>query len=85
MLLTKNVQITQTVKVTVDENKFANEFIREFTRYFYPFHSIELHIEHLGQLYARGLADNFSFIEGYGQAKDMGIKFEDVSQDQEIV
>lgn len=85
MPLSKAVQVTQVVRVTIDESKFTPEFMREFQAHFYPFTSIERHLEHLAQLYARGLADNFAFIEGYGPAKDMGIKFEDVSQCQELI
>lgn len=68
------VQIAVTVEV--DETKFDEEFMAEFRDYMYPFDTIEEHMEHLAQLNARGLADNCSFIEGYGEASEFGIKFE---------
>jgi hypothetical protein len=63
------------VHVTVDKAKFTPEFMAEFRRNMFPFATIEEHIAHLGQLHARGIADDRSFIEGYGPAKEMGISF----------
>jgi len=80
----KTVLVTQSIKVTVDESKFDDTFMEEFRESFYPFTTINEHIEHLGQLYARGMAGNTSFIEGYGPAKDMGIKFSEESIETEI-
>jgi hypothetical protein len=74
-MITKTVLITQAVKVTVDETKFTPEFLDEFQRNFYGFTTIDEHLEHLAQLHARGIADNDSFIEGYGETSEMGIKF----------
>jgi hypothetical protein len=76
-MATKAVEYRNTVEVTVDEAKFDETFMREFRAVMYPFHTLDQHIEHLGQLFARGIVDNFSFIEGYGPAKDMGISFRD--------
>lgn len=74
-MITKEITVTQRVFVTVDVPKFTPEFMAEFRKSFYPFETIDEHLAHLGQLHARGLANNHSFIEGYGQAKDMGIRF----------
>jgi len=71
----KSVIVKQYVEVEIDETKFTEEFIETFREVFYNFHDIEDHIEHLAQLHCRGIADNYSFIEGYGEAKEMGIKF----------
>ncbi len=79
------VIVTQTVEVTVDESKFTPEFMAEFRRYFYEFDTLEEHLEHLGQLHARGMCDEFSFIEGYGPAKDFGIKFRITDQEEEAL
>ncbi len=69
-----NVLVTQTVSVTLDTDKLNEAFMVEFRRYLYDFDSIERHAEHIAQLYARGLVDEFSnFIEGYGNPKDVGI------------
>ncbi len=86
-MTTKNVRMSITVEVTVDERKFTPEFMREFRGLFYNFTTLDEHIEHLGQMYARGLYDNHDFIEGYGPADEMGIKFENLRNgyDVEIV
>lgn len=81
----KNVLVTQQVSVEVDEARFTPEFMAEFRASMYPFTRIEDHIEHLAQLYARGIYDDDSFIEGYGPAKEMGIKFKSVEQYEEIL
>lgn len=77
--------VTQIIVVTVDRKKFTNQFMKEFREQFYQFHTVEEHIEHLAQLHARGMADNTSFIEGYGQATDMGIHFKVRDQDVDAV
>jgi hypothetical protein len=71
------IDVIQTIKVTVDETKFTSEFMEEFRQGFYPFETLQEHVEHLAQLYARGLVDDCpnQFIEGYGPAREMGIKF----------
>lgn len=74
-LKTFEVLVTQKVKVTVDESKFTPEFIKEFQDNFYSFDGIPEHVEHLAQLGARGIVDDFTtFIEGYGPPKEMGIE-----------
>jgi len=82
--MTKTVIVAQYIKVTIDESKFNDAFLQEFRENFYNFHTLEEHLEHLAQLYARRIADNGSFIEGYGEAKDMGIKFETEGTGTEI-
>ncbi len=82
--VSKEVTVTQVVQVSIDETKFTPEFMSEFRESMYPFQTIDEHIEHLGQLFARGIANGFSFIEGYGEAKFMGIEFEQIGGDQEI-
>ncbi len=82
----KIVEVTQYIEVEVDEAKFDEEFLEDFRGYMYNFKDIDDHIKHLAQLYARGIANNHSFIEGYGEAKDMGIKFkEDCDADIAII
>lgn len=71
------VHVEQSCRVVVDAAKFTPQFMEEFKETFYRFDSIEDHIKHLGQLHLRGLANNHSFIEGYGQAAEMGIVFSD--------
>jgi hypothetical protein len=72
----KRVNVVVEVLVEVDESKFTDEFMKEFRDSFYDFNSIDDHILHLAQLYARGIADSRNgFIEGYGESTDFGIKF----------
>ena len=69
------VRVTQWVEVDMDEAKFDDAFMEEFTDNFYPYDTIEKHACHLAQLHARGIYFNGDFIEGYGPAADMGISF----------
>ena len=82
----QEVTVTQRVEVTVDETKFTDEFMAEFRQNMYPFDTIQDHILHLAQLYARGITDDFpgDFIEGYGRPAEFGIKFRTVGMDVEI-
>lgn len=80
----ESVIVTMYVDVEVDETKFTEEFMQEFREAFYDFHTVDDHIEHLATLFARGLVYNGSFIEGYGETEDMGIKFKMIDIDREI-
>jgi hypothetical protein len=82
---THDVEISIRVRVTIDDDKFTPEFMEEFCKLFYTFSNTDRHVEHLAQLYARNLADETSFIEGYGPAADMGIKFEHLRQYEEYL
>lgn len=74
----RQVQVTLTVDVEIDETKFDANFMEEFRQNYIDFDSLDDHIEHLGQLAARGIETQFSeFIEGYGSTKEMGIKLGD--------
>lgn len=71
----KEVLVNTIVSVEVDEAKFTPEFMAEFRASMYQFSTLDEHIEHLAQLYARGVVDAFTtFIEGYGPPADFGIK-----------
>ncbi|MEW9304739.1 hypothetical protein [Labrys neptuniae] len=72
------IEVCQTVEVELDEAKFTPAFMEEFRKSFFPFFEIGEHAEHIAQLVARGVIDTSPsyFIEGYGPAKDMGIKAE---------
>lgn len=84
---TFTVEVTQTVTVTLDETKFDEVFMQEFRDSFFNFDTIDEHAEHLAQLEARGITDEFgqNFIEGYGPAAEMGIKMAVVGVDMDIV
>lgn len=82
----KTIEVRLVVEVEMDETKFDAKFLQEFRDGFYPFHSLEDHACHIAQLYARGLyGGGDEFIEGYGPAKDMGIKAKGIDQDEEVV
>lgn len=69
--------LTFEIEVRLDETKFDEAFLSEFRESFYPFFDVERHVEHIAQLEARGLLDDFT--EGYGPIKDMGISARTVS------
>lgn len=75
----KSYIVSHDVEVYLDESKFDEAFIAEFQASFYDFDTIDEHREHLAQLFARGIVDEFTdFIEGYGPPKEMGIEFKSV-------
>lgn len=84
-----DVEVIQIVRVTLDETKFGDDFMQEFRESICNFRSLGEHAEHLGQLYARGVADDIfpgqSFIEGYGEASEMGIRFKDLGVEASII
>jgi hypothetical protein len=79
------VRVSQDVEVTIDPAKFTPEFMAEFRESFFDFDTVAEHIEHLAQLHARGITDYDEFIEGYGPARDMGIRFKVLGTDIETV
>lgn len=70
-----NVVVMQEVEVELDESKFTPEFMQEFRANLYSFDSMEDHACHVAQLAARNIIGESSFIEGYGLAQEMGLKF----------
>ena len=82
------VVITKRVRVTLDESKFDQTFLAEFRESFYPFRTLNEHIEHLAQLEARELVsdgfDEYEFIEGYGPRSEMGIELKTIDVDVEM-
>ena len=79
----RTVEVRQLIEVEIDESKFDEQFMQEFRESFYNFTTLDDHIAHIGQLEARGMLG--TFIEGYGPAKDMGIKAEVKSWDMEVL
>lgn len=82
----RKVEVTFLVEVEVDETKFTQEWIDDWRKVFYPFNTIEDHIEHIAQMEARDILGP-KFTEGYGRLADMGIKAAVLDQraDVEIV
>lgn len=91
-MLTKEIRVTQYIKVTIDESKFDQAFFDEYNKYYFDFgddgefrqDTLENHLKHLAQLHARGIYDDDDFIEGYGPAREMGIKFEFVDIEERV-
>lgn len=88
-MITKTVNVTIEVEVTVDETKFTEEFLREFRETMYQFNDLDDHIKHLAQLSARGLCQLSKYdpgerVEGYGPIGDMGISAQVTEQDEEV-
>lgn len=70
------IEVTQRIEVTIDETKFDAEFFEQFNESITDYgDDLNEHVRHLAVLYTRGFADDHMFIEGYGPAKEMGIKF----------
>lgn len=80
----RQVEVTFVVQVEVDETKFTPEWIEDWQKTFYPFISVEDHIEHIAQMEARDIL-NPKFTEGYGPLVDMGIKASVINQAAEII
>lgn len=77
-MITKTIVVTQYVDVTIDETKLTPEWMESYRQMFYQYHDVDDHLKHLAQLEARGITYqphvNNTFIEGYGEANDLGIK-----------
>jgi len=86
-MITRDVKVTQIVRVTIDDTKFTPEFMAEFASYMMPYSTIDDHLEYLAQLYARGITNGWAddIIEGYGPAKEMGIAFKLVDQEERVI
>jgi hypothetical protein len=85
MAITKVVSVTQYIEVTIDETKFDADFFEQFNATIFDAgEELDEHFKHLAQLNARGIYDNEDFIEGYGPAEDMGIKFKARDNDFEV-
>lgn len=87
-MITKQVEVTQLVEVTVDESRFTDEWMESFRKMFYTYNSVDEHLQHLAQLEARGITYqphvSNEFIEGYGNASDMGISIRVLDVEMEI-
>lgn len=81
------IEVNQTVHVTLKEEAFTPEFMKEFQELFYPFGSLLEHEMHIAQLVARGLMSDYitksDFVEGYGLIHEFvkSVKVESVDTD----
>lgn len=73
-MITKTVNVTVSVNVTVDETKFDDDFMREFSEGIFPVATIDGHIQNLASQAALGMIPaRGAFVEGYGPMDEMGI------------
>src|SRR5690606_17976566 len=68
----RRLLVTQEIVVSIDTAKFTEEFMAEFRESFYPFNTVDDHMEHIAQLAARGIW-NGEFVEGYGKPSKLGV------------
>lgn len=80
----REVEVCFVVEVEIDETKFTEEWMKEFRKNFYPFYTLEDHIEHIAQLEAREILTPV-FVEGYGPLKSMGIKAEITAMESSVI
>lgn len=81
------VEVAQIVKVRLDETKFTEAFLEEFSAGMFPLDGLEGHAMHLAQLTARGMIDDLAtdpFVEGYGPLSSMGIQLEITAQREDL-
>lgn len=72
--MTKTVTVMQELKVTVDEARFTDEFMEAFSKCFFQTLTIEEHIEHIAEMFAKGVVtSDAQFLEGYGVLRAFGI------------
>lgn len=71
---------TSVVEVTIDETKFTPEFMQEFNSYMFKA-DMDEHIKTLA--YHAAYDDSETFIEGYGNLKEMGIELKCTYEDEE--
>lgn len=84
-MITRDVEITRVVRVTVDETKFTPEFLEEFARFITNYDTVDEHITYLAGLHAAGVIDESSFAEGYGKLEDFGVRFEIIADEDRIL
>lgn len=82
------IEVTQMVEIELDETKFDDAFMAEYAGYITALDTIKEHAENLAWVHATGREDLEShncFIDGYGPAKDMGIKARVIDTETEVI
>ncbi|MBY6244189.1 hypothetical protein [Methylosinus sp. Sm6] len=74
------MEVTQIVRVIVDETKFTPEFLAEFAKAITNYDSVDEHICYLARMHVRAEIEPYSRLEGYGLLHDFGIDFEIISE-----
>lgn len=83
VMITKDVTVTATVRVTIDETKFTPEVFAEFDKMIEPFgDDLDEHMKRLGWLCLMRGMESHHFFEGLGTGKGFGIKFEEMPGDE---
>lgn len=72
----KNVDVEISIDISYDEAKFTPAFMASFREGFYPFDTINEHIEFIAEQIAVGNVNSpTSFLEGYGVLSEFGISW----------
>lgn len=80
---TFEITITKMIEVEYDTEKFTDEVINDFNDHiYYVGDKIEEHVKNIVEMHAKDL-DYSGFLEGYGPLEDLGVKFNDLSEDVE--
>ncbi len=79
------VEVLTTVEVTIDDQKLDQEFMDDFSRYFYELDTLEEHACYLAQLEAREMIGWDDFVEGYGDLKELGIELKVIDRTEEVI
>jgi hypothetical protein len=73
----KTIHITHQVVLTYDKAKFTKEFMANFQAHFYPFTTVDQHLNHIAYSIVRGtVAHSSDFLEGYGKLSSWGITWD---------
>jgi hypothetical protein len=84
-MITREVEVTQIVRVTVDETKFTPEFLADFAKAITNYDSVEEHICYLARMHVRAEIESDSRLEGYGLLHDFGVDFEILSEEDRLL
>jgi hypothetical protein len=79
------VEVTQEVRVVIDDEKINNEFNEAFSAMMWDVDCPEDHAKHLAQMKARGMIGMDNFVEGYGKLEDMNIEVSANHCNEEII
>ncbi len=66
------VTVIQEVEVTLDESKFTEEFMNDFSKDYHHIEDIEGHARHIAEVIAQD-SGYPNYIDGYGDLEEMGI------------
>lgn len=74
MIHNRQVQVTFFVDVCIDDNKFTQQVMDDFSEVIFKINDLNGHAQHIAKLCAQG-ETNF-FVEGYGELSEVGVTAE---------